>query len=245
MALRLPKIGASVPGEATSMLRSAKSLVGFTIGASDGDMGRVETLYFDDQQWTVRYFVVDTSGWLTSDRILVSPVCVRRPEWQTRRLAVALTKTQVQASPSVDTHRPISRQYEIAFAQYYGIPSYWPTSSVDQHLRSTEDVRGYSLHATDGAVGHVEDFLVEDLTWRLRYMAVDTRNWWPGTRVLVAPEWIEPMSWEDSAVVVALPRDVIKNAPEYDPSRPLERAYEQRLYDFYGRWGYWEERAAA
>lgn len=227
------------------MLRSARGLVGFTIGASDGDMGQIETLYFDDQHWTVRYFVVDTSEWLSGHQGLVSPVCVRRPEWQARRLPVALTRAQVQAGPSVDAHRPISRQYEIAFSQYYGIPSYWPTASVDEHLRSTEDVRGYSLHATDGALGHVEDFLVEDLTWRIRYMKVDTGNWWPGTRVLVAPEWIERVGWQDSAVVVALPRDVIKNAPEYDSAQALDRAYEQRLYDFYGHSGYWEERAAA
>ncbi len=229
------------------MLRSAKGLVGFTIGASDGDLGQVETLYFDDQHWTVRYFVVDASGWLSRHRVLVSPVCVRRPEWPARRLTVALTKTQVQASPNVDAHRPISRQFEIAFSQYYGIPYYWPTSDagVGAPARRPEEVRGYALHATDGALGHVEDFLVEDLTWRIRYMNVDTGNWWPGKRVLVAPEWIERMSWEDSAVVVALSRDVIKSAPEYDATRPLDRAYEQRLYDFYGHSGYWEERAAA
>ena len=227
------------------MLRSAKGLMGFTIGASDGDIGEVEALVFDDRQWTVRYFVIDTSGWLTSHCVLISPVCVRRPEWQARRLPVALTKAQIQASPRVEAPRPLSRQAEIALCQYYGIPYYWPSEAEDQRLRSTEDVRGYALHATDGALGHVEDFLVEDLTWRIRYMEVDTRNWWPGKRVLVAPEWIERVSWADSGVMVALPRDVIKNAPEYDVSRPLDRASEQRLYAFSGRWGYWEERAAA
>jgi hypothetical protein len=229
------------------MLRSAKSLVGFTIGASDGDIGKVEALYFDDQQWTGRYLVVDTSGWLASQRVLISPVSVRRPQWQACRLPVGLTRAQVQASPGADAHPPISRQYEIAFSQYYGIPYYWPNPYVvdNQHLRSTEDVRGCRLHATDGALGRVADFLVEDLTWRIRYMEVDTRNWGPGKRVLVAPEWIEGVSWEDSTVTVALPRDVIRNAPDYDPSRPLDRPYEQRLYAFYGRSGYWEERAAA
>jgi hypothetical protein len=257
------------------VLRSTKGLVGFTINASDGDIGRVEALYFDDQHWTVRYFVVDTSWWLTGRRVLVSPVCVRRPDWERRRLPVALTKAQVEASPSVDTHRPISRQFETAFSQYYGIPFYWPVpyvggppSSVappsvpgrianeiqahleqreveDQHLRSTEDVRGYDLRATDGGLGHVEDFLVEDLTWRIRYLDVDTRNWWPSKHVLVAPEWIEDVSWQDAAVFVALPCDTIRNAPEYNPSRPVDRTYEQNLYAYYGRSGYWEERAAA
>src|SRR2546427_3909937 len=185
-----------------SMLRSTKALVGFTISASDGDLGRVETLYFDDQHWTVRYFVVDTGGWLAEQSVLISPVCVRRPEWERGRLPVALTTAEVKESPSVDTHRPISRQYEIAFSEHYGIPRYWPGAVgalpyplapprvsgaianelqahveqqeiEDQHLRSTEDVRGCRLRTTDGDLGHVEDFLVEDLTWRIRYLDVD------------------------------------------------------------------------
>jgi hypothetical protein len=257
------------------VLRSAKNLRGFTISATDGDIGHVEELYFDDAQWTVRYFVVDTGGWLRGRRVLVSPVSVQRPEWERRRLPVALTTTQVEASPPVDTHRPISRQFEIAFSQYYGIPSYWsapymggvpgpvwpPTGSrrmadelqarleqqdaEDQHLRSADDIRGYQLKATDGTLGHVEDLLVEDLTWRIRYIAIDTRNWWPGKRVLVAPEWIQEVSWPQAAVVVSLAVDTIRSAPEYDPTRPIDRAYEHALYAHYGRPGYWEERAAA
>lgn len=253
------------------MLRSTKDLVGFTISASDGDIGRVEALYFDDRHWTVRYFVVDTSWWLWGRRVLVSPVCVRRPDWERRRLPVELTKAQVQASPGVDTHRPISRQYEIAFSRYYGIPHYWSghlgvtpsppavspaiadelqahleaRDAQDEHLRSTEDVRGHHLRATDGVFGHVEDFLVEDLTWRIRYLDVDTRNWWPSKHVLIAPEWIEAVSWEDSAVHVALTSDTVRDAPAYDRTRPVDREYEQKLYAHYGRSGYWEERAAA
>ena len=256
------------------MLRSVRGLVGFSISASDGDIGRVETLYFDDQQWTVRYFVVDTGGWLRGRRVLISPVCVRRPDWERHRLPVALTRAQVQASPGVETHRSISRRFEMAFSEYYGIPYYWPAAmgatpypltpravrdrvadeiqarleteeAEDQHLRSTEDVRGYALRATDGAFGHVEDFLVEDLTWRIRYLDVDTRNWWPSKHVLIAPEWIEAVSWQDSAVHVALPSDVVRGAPAHDHSRPLDRAEEHRLYAHYGRAGYWEERAAA
>jgi hypothetical protein len=228
------------------MLRSTKGLVGFTISASDGDIGRVEALYFDDHQWTVRYLVVDTHRWLTGERVLVSPVCVRRPDWEGRRLPVALTQAQVQTSPEVDAHQPITREFEIAFSEYYGIPCYWPSPAARVgHLRSTEEVRGYRLRATDGAVGHVEDFLVEDLTWRIRYMDVDTRSWWPSKHVLVAPEWIEDVSWEDSGVSVALPSDTIRNAPAHDPARPVARDYEQALYAHYGLSGYWEERAAA
>lgn len=252
------------------MLRSARGLVGFTIGAIDGDIGNVETLYFDDEHWTVRYFVVDTSWWLSGRRVLISPVSVRQPDWDAQRLPVAFTKSQVEASPDVDTHRPISRQFEAAFSQYYGVPTYWPSAHgsgveppmpdplarelqarveeqnvQDRHLHGLEEVLGNRLRALDGELGHVADFPVEDLTWRIRYMEVDTRNWWPGKRVLVAPEWIAEVSWSRGRVDVALPRDTIRDAPEYDRSRPIDRAYEHRLYAYYGSAGYWDERAAA
>jgi hypothetical protein len=112
----------------------------------------------------------------------------------------------------------------------------------DPHLRSAEAVSGYYVHASDGDVGHVEDFVIDDRDWAIRYMVVDTRNWLPGKKVLVAPEWIGEISWSNSTVQVSLSRRQIENSPEYDPSRPLERPYETSLYDYYGRPRYWDER---
>jgi hypothetical protein len=94
--------------------------------------------------------------------------------------------------------------------------------------------------ATDGEIGHVEDFLVDDRIWAIRYVVVDTRNWWPGRKVLISPEWIKRVSWPDSRVYVDLTREGVKASPEYDPDRPLERDYESRLYRHYGRRSYWE-----
>ena len=94
---------------------------------------------------------------------------------------------------------------------------------------------GYHLAATDGDIGHVEDFLVDDATWAIRYMIVDTRNWWPGKKVLVSPEWIERVDWRNSKVHVGVTRAQIMESPEYDPSGPVEPDYETRLHDHYGR----------
>ena len=87
---------------------------------------------------------------------------------------------------------------------------------------------GYHISATDGDIGHVEDFLVDEATWAIRYMVVDTSNWWSGKKVLVSPEWIAGVDWNDSAVDVEMTREQIKNSPEYDPSAPLQRDYESR-----------------
>lgn len=109
----------------------------------------------------------------------------------------------------------------------------------DQHLRSTREVTGYSIEAADGEIGHVEDFLVDDETWTIRYIIVDTRNWWPGKKVVVPPQWISSVSWNDSKARVELPREQIKQAPEYEKSMPLTRDYEKRVYQHYNRPGYW------
>ena len=116
--------------------------------------------------------------------------------------------------------------------------------SADSHLRSTEAVTGYNIEAADGEIGHVDGFLVDDEAWAIRYIAVATRNWLPGKKVLISPAWIERVSWEKSKVYAGLSREALKNAPEYVESMPITRDYETRLYLHYGRPPYWLHQAA-
>jgi hypothetical protein len=251
------------------VLRSAKTLEGYTIAARDGEIGRVETLYFDDAMWTVRYFVVDTSRWLPGRRVLISPLSIEGVDDEEQQVGVRLTREQVENSPDIDTAKPISRQHELEYYRYYGFPYYWggpeqlgmapvPMAAPaevaeaaaaepagDPHLRSTAEVFDYAIHATDGEIGHVEDFLVDDEAWAVRYLIVDTGSWWPGKKVALAPQWIERVSWGDAAVHVNVPGDTIKNGPVYDPDQPFDREHEQRLYDSYGRPRYWDRSDAA
>ena len=105
-----------------SMLRSLKDFTGFTIGATDGDMGQVATWYFDDASFTIRHLVVDTGGWLSGRKVLISPRALRDIDWDAKRIHAALTKTQVQQSPDIDADRPVSRQQESEYDRYYGYP---------------------------------------------------------------------------------------------------------------------------
>jgi hypothetical protein len=185
------------------------------------------------------------------------------------RLDVALTKKQVEHSPGIDTHKPVSRQHEAAYLGYYGYPYYWggpylwgpaaypgglapapraateamakriERESPDSHLRSSVAVTGYSIEAVDGEIGHVDGFVVDDEAWAIRYVEVATRNWWPGKKVLVSPGWVERVNWTDSKVYVALTREAIQGAPEYVESAAITREYENRLYSHYGRPPYW------
>lgn len=109
----------------------------------------------------------------------------------------------------------------------------------DPHLRATREVTGYRVHASDGEIGHVDDFIVEMETWAIRYVVVDTRNWWPGKKVLLPPAWIESVSWPEAAIRVDLRREVIREGPEWDSEQPITREYETRLFGYYGRPGYW------
>jgi hypothetical protein len=109
----------------------------------------------------------------------------------------------------------------------------------DSHLRSTKEVTGYHIEATDGEIGHLEDFIIDHHTWAIQYIEVDTRNWWPGKKVLISPHWIERVSWADSKVSVDLSREAIKNGPEYTDSMSVTREYEHKLWDHYQRSAYW------
>jgi hypothetical protein len=118
------------------------------------------------------------------------------------------------------------------------IPSEHP---ADPHLRSTQEMGGYNIQAADGEIGHVEDFIIDDETWAIRYLVINTHNWWPGKKVLVSPQWIERVSWSESKVFINLPREIIKQSPEYTDDSQLTRDYEAGLYQHYNRQGYWVE----
>ena len=255
------------------MLTNATHLKGLVVRATDGEIGSVEQFYFDDETWAIRYLIVETGGWLGGRRVLISPFSVVYTDLLDKRLDVALTKKQVEHSPDIDTHRPVSRQHEAAYLGYYGYPCYWggpnlwgpafypagwpgPTNasaqamadrvrreSADSHLRSSDAVIGYNIEAADGEIGHLDGFVVDDESWAIRYIEVATRNWWPGKKVLVSPAWIERVSWTESKVCVGLSREAIRNGPEYAESTPITREYEHRLYVHYGRPPYWLHQA--
>jgi hypothetical protein len=109
----------------------------------------------------------------------------------------------------------------------------------DPHLRGMGEVKDYHIQATDGEIGHLEDFIIDDQNWVIRYMVVDTRNWWPGKKVLISPQWIDRVSWEESKVYAELSRQAIKSSPEYKDRLPITTEYESELYDHYGKTTYW------
>jgi len=249
------------------MLHRLKKLHGMTLAATDGEIGKVKDVYFDDVSWGVRYLIVDTGGWLSNRKVLISPRSIRGVDWDNEKIHVELSQQQVKDSPDIDTDMPVSRQEEAEFYAYYGYPVYWgggflwgpyPVLSDDQidaelvmrerhridtadhHLRSADEVKGYHIRASDEPIGHVEGFLLDDEAWAIRYVVIDTAKWWAGRHVIVRPQWITRVEWAESTVYLGLDRAAVEASPEYNPAVVLSRDYEARLHEHYKRSVYWE-----
>ncbi len=244
------------------MLRQLNELKGFTIHATDGNIGTAHDFYFDDEHWTVRYLVADTGGWMRGRLVLISPMSLGNVDWAMRAVNVQLTRRQVEDSPGIATDEPVSHQFETSYYDYYRMPYYWagpytwgmwpypygyrtapiPQADLDRmaerhhwdrHLRSASEVKGYHIQARDETFGNVEDFIVEDESWELRYLLVDTVDWWFGKHVIVSPKWIGDIRWSDRKVYLDLSGEDIKSSPEFDASQPMDVQYEERLLGHY------------
>ena len=221
------------------MIYEAETLHGYKMRCVDGDIGAVRDFYFDDEYWAVRYLVVDTGSWLSGRQVVVSPYALKDVIRDRGEISVALTMDQIESSPSPDSERPVSRQFEDEYFGFFGWPMYWngpymwgaypniardrdtwtastpPVKSWDPHLRSTKAVSGYHIEARDGEIGHIVDFLIDSDTWAIRYLIASTQNWWPGKKVLLAPRWISRVSWDESKLHVDLTREEVKRSPAY------------------------------
>lgn len=236
------------------MLRSTRSLGDYRIQATDGEVGFLDQFYFDDRNWNISYAVVEIGTWLHNKRILLSPTSITSVDEVSKTIQTELTVEQIKRSSDVHSHTPLALREPHDYYLYFGWPNYLGMGQKgttaqrpdpDAHLRSANVVGRYRIIALDGEIGHIDDFLVDDSTWTIRYVVADTRNWWPGKKVLLATDWILWMSWAESNAYVNLTRHRIATAPEYDPRRPLTRDYEIELYAYHHRLPYWEHRAEA
>lgn len=247
------------------MLWNASTIEGYGIKASDGEIGRVTDLLFDDESWMVRWLVVETGPWLFGRKILLPTFNIGYLDGADRVCQVRLTRQQIKDSPDIDMAQPVSRQMEANIFDYYGWSPYWgngyytggyanlgaiaaPPSvdpiwrvrhdvnyrAGDPHLRSAEEVTGYHIHAKDGEIGHVADFLVEDGDWSIHYLVVDTKNWWPGKKVLLSPRWAHHIDWATNLINLAITRQRVQDSPAYDPALTVDRIYEKHFHDYYG-----------
>lgn len=219
------------------MLFNTKDLRGTKLLATDGEIGHIHDVYFDDQSWALRYLVVETGGWLSGRQVLLSPQAFGSYHPESETLSINLLKQQIEASPPTESHRPVSRQYEEAYYRYYGWPAYWngdamtalgaypillpPTAEEiatrkqhvkerELHLRSAHAVTGYAIEAIDGTIGHVSGFLLEERDWQIHDVVVEAGHWYSHKEVLIPTQEIKRISYDDSKVFVTISREQIK-----------------------------------
>jgi len=154
---------------------------------------------------------------------------------------VRLTKKQIEESPSIESHKSVSRQYEIDYYRHYGWPVYWnggamwglggfptvmppPISEAasrlhhhrdDKHLQSTLAVTGYKIQTAAGLIGELSGFLVNDRSWEITRLIVETGHWYSGKEIIVAPAQVERISYEESKVFVNLSNAEAMERPQY------------------------------
>ena len=227
------------------MLRSIKQLYGDELRATDGEIGKITDFYFEDRNWAVRYVVVDTGPWLSGRLVLISPHVFTNFDLDGVRRRVNLTRDRIQNSPGFDSHKPVSRQYEEDYYRYYGWPQYWkgdglwgmsaspimeltakyrpdepgsdytPPKRADTHLRSTQALNGYHIQTEEGTIGHVIDFIVDHETWAICHLVIETGHWFSGKEIVISPNQIDRISYEESKVFVSVTKESILKAPEY------------------------------
>lgn len=234
-------------------LRNLSDLKGYSLLASDGEIGKIEQIYFDDRRWIVRYFIVRTGSWLLGSDALIAPRLLQGVDVENKRIGIALSRGQVENCPPISSALPVSRHYEMEYHSHYGLPVYWEASENSRpatpvplstepiakpenpHLRDSAEVMGYQIHASDGELGHIVDFVLDEETWDIRYLAVDTGNWWPGKKILVAPAWITSVDWSLKSIKVDLAQEAIRTAPPYDSGQPILHDDEVRLFAHYSK----------
>ena len=177
------------------MLHLAQKIAGTTVSGTDGEIGTLEDFYFEEAGWNVRYLLVDTGSWFDGKRVLLSPSTVQG-DWGLTGVHVNLSRADVRNSPALEDN---------------AMPDVG-----DSRLDSVKTTSGYHIQARNGEIGHVDDFLIGEDSWRIRYLLVDTSNWIGGRSVIVSPDTVEGIDKERGQLFVAADREAIKQAPAFE-----------------------------
>jgi hypothetical protein len=220
------------------MLHSIQQRYGEKLRATDGEIGHVRDFYLDDKNnWAVRYLVADTGRWLSGRLVLISPHALGHLIPKGKVILVNLTREQIEKSPSIDEHKPLSRQFEEEYHRHYGYPYYaeaWPLwglaeypvmappppvadakkKGTDSHLRSARFIKGYKVKATDGVIGHLADFMIDGRMWTVREIVVETWHWYAGKTVHISTEKVSKISFDDATVYVDSTKSALLEAAE-------------------------------
>ena len=281
------------------MIKS-NTLLEYTLFGFDGYIGQCTDIYFDDQEWMVRYFVTKISDETSGVVTLISPLAIGKLDEERKEIMVALDSEKIKNSPAIDTNLPISRQYEIALRRYYEWPIYWgnksfldlppvkgmeePVVPLDEvgrpvegrfdvpvseemltdtseegipeepdeedlletefgrseediqfspQLRSILELQGYRIQTSDADKSTLEQVIIDETDWTIRYLIVNLRNSHENERILLTLHWIQDIDWASSRIFVSLNQEHMEGAPRYSPDQKISLEYEKRVFGYY------------
>jgi len=213
------------------MIVAARHTYGAALEGVGGRLGTLYDILFDDQSWKIRHLVVSIDRWFYGRQVLVDPGVAEHGEWEYRRVRVRMTRDEIRHCPPAETDLPVSRRHDIDAGRLLVWEAYWAggldasaAPAGDPHLRSTKELTGLHIHCTDGMLGHVDDFAIDDGAWTISRLVVETRNWWPGKRVLLEPSAIHAIHWEDGQIYLALPRHAVVTRPAYQGAARIDKS---------------------
>lgn len=226
------------------MLRDLNKIRNCVVQGIEGIIGSVADVYVNDQTWKIHYLAADTGNWLQGRHVLISTQSFVHPHDDIGSFRALVSKAQVEGAPEFEIEEPISWEKEREICNYYRWNTYYPIDERELSvfpgiLTSANGLKDFSLQATDGEIGKIINFLIDDANWTVRYLVVDTSKWLAGRKVLISPMWNKSINLAERMMVVDMNQDQIERSPEYDPTAPIERVYEINLYEHYGKPHYW------
>lgn len=243
------------------MLQKIESIIGLSIGATDGEIGKVKDIYFDDETWDVRYLVVETGTWLFGRKVLISPVAIQPSDWSSETLPVNLTQEQIKNSPDIDTERPVSKEQESDLYNYYSWPAYGgagmgymttgmvggviapganiddktpeETHQEDNHLRSIKNIADFQVYTQDGLAGDIDDFFIDNESWNINHLIIKTGDWYSNKKIVLSTKKAGQINWKSADLHISIGTEALVNNPVMEDGQTLNANYERSLDDFH------------
>lgn len=255
------------------MLRKLNDLIGDELYTEEGVFGHLENLLLDTSTWQVRYFVVDTRNHLERDRVLLPPARITQPDPTRRAWSVDIDRKKLEESPDLPDLDELERHHEEELHAFHGWRPYWPTGYMprgavgrrpvgpeaaqgppigtseedeagEEVLRRATDLRSFTARAKSTELGPVDDVIVDTRQWRVRYLIVDGRGLHDPRQVLLSVGWLKRLDWAGHSLRTDIESPKIDESPRFDPDEPIDRRYEEQLFEHYDYHPYWTSTGA-
>ncbi len=217
------------------MFWNASAIKGYHIAATDGEVGHVADILFDEGSWTVRWLIVHTGSWLNQRAVCLPVWALAQPDPEAHDLAVTLTRRQIESSPEIDDDARLSLEREAIISAYYATVLSCPVGiEPPHHLVSLSVLKDATVETTDGEIGHVESLLVDTRTWTVKYLVVHTGQWWADKKVLLLPGTVDRIDDVRSSIDLNVSREKVRGSPDYVAGETVDGAFDEQFQIYYG-----------